>query len=252
MAPFATIYTTNTFTHARLLKTLAAASLNSLSLVIDPTFNYPTTNKEPDFLSKFPHGKIPALETPSGFCLAESTAMAQYVAESGPKKDQLMGRTPEERALIAMWICFSDQTLLADSSPVLVFALGRAEWNITIPSRIEQFTRGLNRLEMHLQQPGRMWLVGDVEGEEGLSMADLSVAGALYWNFKFWLDGEERAKYPGVMGWWERVMEVKGVGEAFGAPVEMCKVRPDLRSPEEKEKDKAEKGESAGDGEVKK
>ena len=36
------------------------------------------TNKSPEFTSKFPHGKIPALETPEGFLLTESSAVARY------------------------------------------------------------------------------------------------------------------------------------------------------------------------------
>ncbi len=35
-------------------------------------------NKKPEFLAKFPHGKIPALETKDGFRVFETTAIARY------------------------------------------------------------------------------------------------------------------------------------------------------------------------------
>ena len=37
-----------------------------------------TDNKKPEFLEKFPHGKIPALETADGFKLFEGMAIARY------------------------------------------------------------------------------------------------------------------------------------------------------------------------------
>lgn len=89
MAPFATLHTLTTIVHAKVTKSLAAAALNDLEIIIPSNFVYGTTNKSPEYLAKFPHGKIPALETPSGFYLAESTAIAYYIAESGPAKDQV-------------------------------------------------------------------------------------------------------------------------------------------------------------------
>ena len=35
-------------------------------------------NKKPEFLSKFPHGKIPAFDGADGFKLFESSAIARY------------------------------------------------------------------------------------------------------------------------------------------------------------------------------
>ena len=35
-------------------------------------------NKKPEFLSKFPHGKIPALDGADGFKVFETSAIARY------------------------------------------------------------------------------------------------------------------------------------------------------------------------------
>ena len=43
-------------------------------------------NKKPEFLAKFPHGKIPAFEGADGFKLTETPAIARY-SESCPQFD---------------------------------------------------------------------------------------------------------------------------------------------------------------------
>jgi elongation factor 1-gamma len=40
-----------------------------------------TDNKKPEFLAKFPHGKIPAYESKGGFKLFEGAAIARYGEE---------------------------------------------------------------------------------------------------------------------------------------------------------------------------
>lgn len=64
--------------------------MNGLEIDIPP-FVMRETNRTPDFLSKFPLGKVPAFEGADGFCLTESVAIATYLAKSGPKADQLLG-----------------------------------------------------------------------------------------------------------------------------------------------------------------
>ncbi|KAF2800036.1 glutathione S-transferase [Melanomma pulvis-pyrius CBS 109.77] len=225
--PFATLHTTTAFPHARAMKTLAAASINGLTLAIPPDFAFGTTNTTPAFLAKFPHGKIPALETASGFLLSESSAIAHYVCDSGPARDQLLGRSAEERALVQMWASLADEEILANAAPLVGAATGRQRYIPEIQEVKEmQFLRAMRRLEVHLENAGRgrTWLVR----EDELSLADLSVASSLYWPLKFILDGEARGRFPRVMGWWERLMAVEEVGKAFGAPLAFCEKRPEV------------------------
>lgn len=56
----------------------AVAAFAGLSVDLPENYTHFETNKTPDFLAKFPHGKIPALETKDGFKLFESTAIARY------------------------------------------------------------------------------------------------------------------------------------------------------------------------------
>ena len=64
--------------HDLLFQILAAAAFAGLSLDLAEGYTHYVDNKKPEFLSKFPHGKIPALETKDGFYLFEGTAVAGY------------------------------------------------------------------------------------------------------------------------------------------------------------------------------
>jgi elongation factor 1-gamma len=222
MPPFATLHTSTSFLHARVTRALAAANLNGLEIYIPPNFQYGTTNKTPEYISKFPHGKIPSLETPSGFYLGEASAIAQFLAESGPMRDQLMGKEVEERALVQMWISFADTELWRYAGDILGPIMGFATYDKEYVDKKEaEFIRALKRMELHLEQPGKKFLVRD----DAVSLADLSAAAALLWPLKFFMDPEYRAQYPKIMEWWERVMAIEEVGKAFEAPVPLCEVR---------------------------
>lgn len=223
MAPFGTLYTTNGFLHARITKILAAANLNGLEILIDPDFQYGVTNKSAEYRAKFPHGKIPAFETPSGFYLAEGSAIAYHVADSGPRREQLLGRTAQDRALVQMWISFADSQIFPDAGAILTPMLGQSAYDKDVVDVKEaQFLRALRRLEVHLAQEGKTWLVRDDE----LSLADLSVAAGLLWPLQNFMDPEYRKEIPKTMEWWERVLKVEGVGKAFNAPVKLARRKP--------------------------
>ena len=64
--------------HDLLFQILATSAFAGLSLDIAEGYTHHVDNKKPEFLSKFPHGKIPALETKDGFYLFEGSAIAGY------------------------------------------------------------------------------------------------------------------------------------------------------------------------------
>jgi len=100
MAPIGKLYTYPN--NPRAAKALIAARYNGVELEL-PNFQMGVTNKTPEFLEKFPFGKVPALETADGAYIYESNAIQFYVAES--KKDtQLLGKTPVERALVQTFV----------------------------------------------------------------------------------------------------------------------------------------------------
>lgn len=56
----------------------AIVAFAGLSVDLPENYVHFETNKTPAFLAKFPHGKIPALETKDGFKLFETQAIARY------------------------------------------------------------------------------------------------------------------------------------------------------------------------------
>jgi len=56
----------------------AVAALANLELSGPASYEHFKDNKEPAFLAKFPHGKIPSFESAEGFKLFEGYAIARY------------------------------------------------------------------------------------------------------------------------------------------------------------------------------
>ncbi|KAF2806034.1 glutathione S-transferase, partial [Mytilinidion resinicola] len=223
--PFATLYTTPSLLHAHATKALAAAALNALPITVPPDFAYGTTNRTPAFFAKFPMGKIPALETATGFCVAEASAIAHYLADSGPKRLQLLGRTSEERALVQMWMSLADSEIFPGMGAVLGPMMGTVAYDEGVVAAGEAaYLRAVRPVEGHLKRNegrGAEWLVGG----EGPSLADLSVAAGLFWPFKFLLDGSARAEFPETVGWYTRLLDVEEVRKGFGGPPQFCEKR---------------------------
>ncbi|KAL4789183.1 Alpha/Beta hydrolase protein [Aspergillus venezuelensis] len=211
MAPFGTLYTYEG--NARCLKVLAVAKLNSLEIAI-PNFNIASDHKQPSYLSKFPIGKVPGFETPSGLYLAESCAIAHYLAESGPLSTQLLGRDVEERARVQQWIHFSEGELFPFVVDMVLPRVGRLGFEESLDVRaLKQIEFALEGLERHLGQieEGQRWIATRKE----LSLADLTVASALYWGFKVVVDKGMQERYPRVVQWYRRVVGSEVVKEVF-------------------------------------
>ncbi|KAJ5188231.1 hypothetical protein N7491_004555 [Penicillium cf. griseofulvum] len=208
MAPFGTIYSYQP--SPRVMKAQAAANLNGLELAV-PEFAMGKTNQTPDFLSKFPLGKVPAFEAADGTTLFESDAITQYIAESGPAADQLLGATPAERATIRQWICYAQGEILDPVTQLGLWRFGFCPYDEKVEvTNLGRMERSLACLETHLK--GRTWFVGN----DKLSLADITVASALVWGFSLSIDAEMRSKYPTVISWYERFLESDGIKEAFG------------------------------------
>ncbi|KAM0421260.1 hypothetical protein ACHAPT_010982 [Fusarium lateritium] len=209
MAPFGTIYSYSP--NPRVIRAQAAANINGLELAMFPDFVLGKTNKTDEFLANFPLGKVPAFEGADGTNLFESDAIAQYIADSGPAAAQLLGATAAERAAIRQWICYAQGEILDPINQLVFWRLKMKPYDeATETSNLQRLERSLACLETFLQ--GRTWFVGS----DNVSLADITVASALIWGFGMVIDAEMRQKYPTTVAWYERVIEVNGVKEAFG------------------------------------
>ncbi|KAK4034678.1 glutathione S-transferase [Parachaetomium inaequale] len=223
MAPFGRFYSyPNNY---RVQRCEVIAAMNGLTVELVPGFQAGVTNQSPEYLAKFPLGKIPGFESGDGsFHLAEGQAIARYVAESGPKADQLLGAAGDAktRALIDMWSCFAEQELAANLTPpglmsVKILPYDEARYNMHIAA----FERALGRVEAELKD-GRKFLVG---GQ--LTLADIMIVGVLQASTKYIMDKEMRKQVPGVEAYLKNIMEVPEMKEAFGS-LELIEARAKL------------------------
>jgi elongation factor 1-gamma len=123
----------------------------------------------------------------------------------------LLGTKPVERATIRQWIAFADGEIQIPLIPLILPRLGYAAYDEAVEKKnLEKLERSLAYMEGHLR--GRNWIAT----EEKLSLADISVAAALYWAFSLIIDREMRQKYPFVVSWYEKTIESEGVKQAFG------------------------------------
>ena len=169
------------------------------------------TNYSPEFLAKFPMGKVPAFAGTDGTNIFDSDAIAQYAAESGPAAGQLLGTTPAERAQIRQWICFGTSEITDPIIMLILWRIGLTAYNETIEKAgLARLERSLGTLEGYLK--GRTW----VATGDKLSLADITVASGLRTGLALVIDADMRKKYPTVIEYYERTVDSDGVKQAFG------------------------------------
>lgn len=194
MAPFGKIYSYPA--NPRVNRALIAADMNGLEIELAP-FTMRETNLAPEFLAKFPLGKVPAFEGADGFCLTESVAIATYIAGAGPKAGQLLGTDAKTQTLISQWGHFAEGEVWTNIWPLYMMIVIKRQ-----PMDEERFNAAIAGLERDLKymevvlKGGKKFLVGD-----SLTLADLVVTSALYIIFQKFYDAEMRKKIPNVVAY---------------------------------------------------
>ncbi|TFK71221.1 elongation factor 1-gamma [Pluteus cervinus] len=209
----------------------AAAAYAGLELTIAENYVHLTDNKKPEFLAKFPHGKIPALETKDGFKLFEGTAIARYVSSLAPNSG-LQGHTKEEAALVDQWIHLAESELDSLTDIILSLIRGGLGYSKTVhTSSVERQTRTLKTLNAHLAT--RTFFVG-----ERITLADIVVASIIQRAVSFTVDAPLRAQVPHVIRHLETIVNQPKFVDIFG-PTEYVEKAVQYTPPakEKKEKD---------------
>lgn len=170
------------------------------------------TNREPEFLAKFPQGKVPALETPDGFCLAENIAICRFIADSGPAADQLNGADVRTKAQINEWVAFCEAHIAVPMNFVAGVTVYKyiPQEEGTFNMMVAQFEKGVQRVEAALAG-GKEYLVG-----EQVTLADIMVFGALSFSLSFLFDEEKRSKVPETVRYLKALSEQPAFKNAFG------------------------------------
>lgn len=169
------------------------------------------TNRSADYLSKFPLGKVPTFEGADGFCLSEASAIASYIAGSGPKAAQLLGSDLKTKAKIAEWTLFANTEIVAHSAPANQMLLGIKPYDAAVYDfAASQFERALGKVEATVKG-GKKYLVGDE-----LTLADLEVATFVQATAAYLFDAELAVKVPATVDYVKGIAAIPEVAKFFG------------------------------------
>jgi len=195
----------------RAQKALIAAKYSGAQLTVAKDFVFGETNKTPDFLKKFPLGKVPAFEGSDGTILTESNAIAYYVAN-----DELRGGSDAAtRAQVVQWMCMADNEILPASCTWVFPTMGIMQFNKNATDRAkEDIKSALKTLNDHLLT--RTFLVG-----ERVTLADIAVACTLLNLYKQVLDPNFRKPFLNVTRWFTTVINQPNAKEVIGS-ITLC------------------------------
>lgn len=127
-------------------------------------------HKTPDYLAKAGLANVPMLEMDDGTCITESVAICRYLESRYPEPN-LFGRTPEETAVIEMWMRRAEMLV---ATPVMIGvrhthpAMAALEQQAPVVGEhnLQGATRALKVLERRLAESE--WL-----GADRLTIADI-------------------------------------------------------------------------------
>ncbi|KAF9511996.1 hypothetical protein BS47DRAFT_1372929 [Hydnum rufescens UP504] len=195
--------------HLYSTRIFAAAAVAGIKIDLADGYTHKETNKTPEFLAKFPVGKVPAFHGKDGFRLVESSAIARYVANLAPNSG-LLGTNIQEAALVDQWSAFADLELDAHRRAVLGLFSGSVPYfkPIDVLTR-ERLLTALDVLDKVLLT--RTYLVG-----HRLTLADITVATILQKLFQTLLGVAERAKIPNVVRHFDTVVNQTALKPVFG------------------------------------
>lgn len=159
-------------------------------------------NRQPEYLRKNPSGQSPCLELDDGSCIAEITAICEYLDEVSDG-ESLIGRTPEERAETRMWTRRVDLNICEPLTNGFRFAEGLAIFKdriVTVPEAAE----GLKKIA----QDRLSWLDRQLEGKTFLCGDRLTLADILLYCFLAFGANVGQPLNPNnenVQAWFERM-----------------------------------------------
>merc|ERR1711878_191422 len=195
----------------RAQKALIAAKYSGAEVTVAKDFVFGETNKSPEFLKKFPLGKVPAFEGSDGLLLTESNAIAYYVAN-----DELRGGSEAAaRAQVVQWMAMADNEILPAACTWVFPTMGIMQFNKNATERAKEDVKAaLKCLNDHLLT--RTFLVG-----ERLTLADIAVATTMLSLYKQVLDPAFRKPFVNVTRWFTTVVNQPNAKAVLGQ-VTLC------------------------------
>lgn len=199
----------------RVFKALIAAQYNKVPVDVLAGFQFGVTNKTTEFLTNFPFGKVPAMETADG-PLYESNAIASYIAYSTPES-QLVGKNAYEIALIQQYVNVADNEVCPAAATWLYPLMGYVLYNEQNSKKAqEDIKKALAVLNQILAT--RTYFVG-----ERITLADICMLCAVYHLYTMVLSPELRAPYVNVNRWLDTMVNQPEVKAVLGE-TKLCEV----------------------------
>ena len=150
------------------LKILISAKYGGHDISLDEGFLFGETNTSPQFLSKFPLGKVPCVELSSGQKLDESNSAAWLLAP-----DTMTGAGDRQvQSEVIRWFSLVDLEVTPAASNWVYPLLGILKDQSNMERGRQDMIKFLRYLNHHLRL--KTWLVG-----ERISLADITLCSSL-------------------------------------------------------------------------
>ena len=161
-------------------------------------------NRQEEHLKRNPSGQSPTLELEDGSFLSEITAICEYLDEKQGNTD-LMGKTPEERALTRMWTRRVDLQIIEPLTTGFRYSEG-LELFKTRMQTIPEAADGLKSIA----QEKLAWLDGEMEGKDYICGDRFSLADVMLFcfiTFGATVGQSVSEENTNLTSWYDRVKE---------------------------------------------
>jgi len=213
----------------RVAKSLIAAQYNNVKVNVKTDIEMGKFNKTPEYLAKFPFGKVPGFEGKDGN-LYESNAIAYYIASL--KKDSgLLGNSPIEAAQVQQYISMSDNEIVPAVGQWLYPILGFIPYNKNAVNKAQDDVRKVMTILNNVLLK-KTYLVG-----ERVTLADIVVFCSLLHPYQKLFDQTYRSAYTNVNRWFLTLANKKQFKNVLGE-VELCEVQAQYVPPKKEKKEK--------------
>ncbi|KAG8857818.1 hypothetical protein FRB96_005537 [Tulasnella sp. 330] len=193
-------------------KVRAVAAFGDVEITIGEPYEHHVTNKTPEFLKKFPVGKVPAFETAEGLHIFETIAIAAYVAGLS-KNAGLLSHSLVGKALVDQWIAFVALEVSAPAYALFHMLHHAVPYNRVADTHYRvKLATNIDILEKHLNT--QTFFVG-----HRITLADISIAVDLKSLFGSLADAQFRAKIPNLVRFYNTVANHPKLKPIFGETV---------------------------------
>ena len=161
-------------------------------------------NRQEEHLKRNPSGQSPTLELEDGSFLSEITAICEYLDEKQGNTD-LMGKTPEERALTRMWARRVDLQIIEP----LITGFRYSEGLELFKTRMQTIPEAADGLKS-IAQEKIAWLNGEMEGKDYICGDRFSLADVMLFcfiTFGATVGQSVSEDNTNIISWYERVKE---------------------------------------------